>query len=735
MLTVFSSSRHFLYNNHVFYYIRIFIALTGTTLVPWLLKEEPKITIPLTLGVVAAALTDLDDRLAGRLRNLVITLVSFFVASVSITLLFPYPWFFALGLAISTCSFILLGALGQRYATIAFGALLIAIYTMLGTSIFPVWYQQPLLLLTGAIWYNLLTLAGHALFPIRPLQENLARCYHQLSVYLHAKTNLFDPDAEAEEYEQAVFDIAMANGTLVSTLNQTKITLLSRLKGDRGQQGTRRTLHYYFVVQDIHERASSSHIQYQKLRETLRHSDLLFRFQRLLSMQAQACARVSQSIILRKQYQHSSRFENAFTYLEISLEKLKNQQLVDTKIVAFSNLLKNLRAIDAQLAGLSSEQYLTLQEIAQYNKQSDDRQYPDKQYNDKQEETQLSDEALTGWRDISFRLLSNLTPKSALFRHAIRMSALLCTGYAIIQLFDMQRGYWILLTSLFVCQPNYSATRRRLALRVIGTLAGILIGLPILYLVPSIEGQLLLIVISGVLFFAFRSSQYAHATLFITLLVLLSFNLLGEGFEVALPRIVDTLIGCGIALLAVSFIWPDWNFRQLPQVITRTMNANCHYLNAILLQYHQGKSNCLEYRVARRNAHNYDAELASVVSNMSSEPKHHRISQEEAFRFLCLNHTMLSYISALGAHRDRLNEPVILDLLTEAIHHVESALQQDRVNDEFLHQISEHLIQKSNQLNSDNSKVQLVLQQVGLLVELLPEIVNLKKQINNQKSN
>ena len=99
-------------------------ALIGTTAVPWWLGI-PKLTIPLTLGVVAAALTDLDDRLAGRLRNLLITLVCFFVASASIELLFPYPWLFALGLTTSTYGFILLGALGQRYATIAFGALLI----------------------------------------------------------------------------------------------------------------------------------------------------------------------------------------------------------------------------------------------------------------------------------------------------------------------------------------------------------------------------------------------------------------------------------------------------------------------------------------------------------------------------------------------------------------------------------------------------------------------------------
>jgi hypothetical protein len=34
-------------------------------------------------------------------------------------------------------------------------------------------------------------------------------------------------------------------------------------------------------------------------------------------------------------------------------------------------------------------------------------------------------------------------------------------GYAFIQFTGLQHGYWILLTSLFVCQPNYNATRHR----------------------------------------------------------------------------------------------------------------------------------------------------------------------------------------------------------------------------------------------------------------------------------
>ncbi|MBG5896227.1 TIGR01666 family membrane protein [Providencia stuartii] len=713
MLTLLTSYRRVLYNSHALYYIRILIALTGTTLIPWLLGQEPKVTIPLTLGMVAAALTDLDDRLTGRLKNLAITLLCFFIASVSIELLFPHPVLFFFGLALSTCGFILLGALGQRYATIAFGALLIAIYTMLGVPIFDTWYQQPSLLLIGAIWYNLLTLIGHILFPVRPLQDAITQCYQQLAAYLDAKANLFDPDLE-DDYQQSVYDLALVNSTLVSTMNQAKIALLSRLKGDRGQKGTRNTLQYYFVAQDIHERASSSHIQYQQLSRTLRHSDILFRFQRLLSMQARACQQVAQSVLWRKQYQHNPRFEGTFAYLENSLQLLKQQSPAIHEIKALYNLLKNLKGIDVQLRGLGLEQ-------------------GSRQQNNKQFE-QLSDESPSGISDIIARFKHHLTPQSALFRHAVRMSLLLCTGYLIIQLFDLERGYWILLTSLFVCQPNYSATKRRLALRIIGTLIGILVGLPLLKFVPSMEGQLTLIVISGLLFFVFRSSQYAQATLFITLLVLFCFNLLGEGFEVALPRVIDTLVGCFIAFLAVSFIWPDWKFRQLPQVVQKTMNSNCRYLDAILQQYYQGKDNSLEYRVARRDAHNNDAEFASIVSNMASDPKSYKVTQEQAFRLLCLNHTLLSYISALGAHREQMQNEENLIILSDAICYVETSLQVmslDTLMDEKSERLRESITHRIDSIStSDDEKTVLIMEQTRLLLELIPEIKSMVKQIN-----
>lgn len=166
---------------------------------------------------------------------------------------------------------------------------------------------------------------------------------------------MFDPDIE-DQSQAPLYDLALANGLLMATLNQTKLSLLTRLRGDRGQRGTRRTLHYYFVAQDIHERASSSHIQYQTLREHFRHSDVLFRFQRLMSMQGQACQQLSRCILLRQPYQHDPHFERAFTHIDAALERMRDNGAPADLLKTLGFLLNNLRAIDAQLATIESEQ-------------------------------------------------------------------------------------------------------------------------------------------------------------------------------------------------------------------------------------------------------------------------------------------------------------------------------------------------------------------------------------------
>ena len=702
------------YNTTFMYNLRMIIAFAGTAFVPYFMGQQLA-TIPLTLGVVAAGLSDIDDRFSVRIMNLIYTYIGFFITAASIYFLFPHPILFAIGLIVSCIGWILLGSLGRRYATISYGCLVISVYSMLGVGLFDHWYTQAGLLVIGAMWYGLLSTISFLLFPVRQVQDKLSQCYSSLGDFLFAKSNLFDVDMTPDSYQQSMIELSLENGKLVGIFNEMKTALLTRLKGDRGQKDTRRSLQYYFVAQDIHERADSAHIDYQKLVKIFEHSDILFRFQRILSIQAKACKDLSQSILQRETYQHNKRFKHAFANLKLSLEKLRSEQQYDQVWVnALFSLYQNLKSIDAQLRNVETERHIKFDKS-------------------KHIENQLKDDDLKGWDDIVIRVKQHLTPESVLFRHAIRVSIVLFIGYIFVQVTNIQYGYWILLTALFVSQPNFNATKRRLRLRIVGTLVGIILGYAVLYFIPSLEGQLLLLVLSGVLFFELRSKQYAQATAFITILALINFNLDGIGFAAALPRMIDTLIGCALAWFGVSFIFPDWKFRRLPRTIRRSLTTQCEYLAEVIEQYKSGRNNGLKYRVVRRAAHNSDADVASLISTLATEPDFDPVQKSLAFEFLCLNHTLLSYIAALGAHRDKIADQEVLQLLDKALDDIRGALLNDEVPDLSAQNMLNTIRQRLSQNNEDDHKSLIVLQQLSLMLSILSQLSRLKQSLSHDR--
>ena len=699
------------YNTTFMYNVRMLIAFTGTAFVPYLLNFQLA-TIPLTLGVVAAGISDIDDRFSVRIMNLIYTYIGFFITAASVQLLFPYPAVFAIGLIVSCIGWILLGSLGRRYATIAYGCLVVSVYSMLGVHLFEQWYLQPALLVAGAAWYGLLSTISFLLFPVRKLQDQLSASYHALGSFLFAKSNLFDVDMTPSSYQQSMIDLALENGKLISIFNDMRMALLTRLKGDRGQKDTRRSLQYYFVAQDIHERADSAHIDYQKLAKIFQHSDILFRFQRILTIQGKACQDLANCILTRTRYLHNKRLKHSFENLRLSLEKLHADQIYDqVRINALFALYQNLKSIDAQLQNLETERNIQL-------------------INAQQAENQLKDDDLKGWNDMMVRVKQHLTPESVLFRHAVRLSIVLFIGYIFIQLTHIAYGYWILLTALFVCQPNFNATKRRLYLRIVGTLIGIIVGLAIIYFIPSLQGQLVMLVLSGVLFFELRSKQYAQATAFITILALINFNLDGSAFAAGLPRLIDTIIGCALAWFGVSFIWPDWKFRRLPRTIQRSLQAQCKYLAEVVTQYHEGRNNALNYRVVRRAAHNNDAEVASLISTLATEPNIDPTKKAQAFEFLCLSHTFLSYIAALGAHRERIDEPAILSLLDQALDDIQGALLRDEVPDLSSQNMLQSIRERLSRNDENDQKSLIILQQLSLILSILTRLSMLKQSLS-----
>ncbi|WP_243474012.1 YccS/YhfK family membrane protein, partial [Acinetobacter baumannii] len=187
-------------NSILIYCLQILIVLTGTTLgLLWLGHNE--LIVPVTLGAIAAALTDFDDRLSLRLRNLLYVCLLFFTVSTILGFLAPYKFLFILYLSISSACFILLGALGQRYATISFGTILLSIYSMFGLGEYAHWYQQPTYFVYGALWYGLTSILFFILKPTLPLQDKLSQIFEEISALLQAKARLFDPDNK-ENVEQ-----------------------------------------------------------------------------------------------------------------------------------------------------------------------------------------------------------------------------------------------------------------------------------------------------------------------------------------------------------------------------------------------------------------------------------------------------------------------------------------------------------------------------------------------------
>ncbi len=696
-------------NKTINYSLLILVTLLGVVIPAWY-YELNSLIIPLILGVIAAALAESDDKFTGRLKSVTLTLICFAVATFSIELLFNSPILFAIGLFTSTFGFIMLGAVGPRYASIAFGSLLIAIYTMLGAHESTNLWLQPVLLLTGAAWYFLISMIWSAFWPMQPVQQSLANVFLQLANYLDTKSQLFYPVTNLVPQPHRIEE-ARLNAATVTALNQCKATLLSRSKRGHVDGASDRFLNTYFLAQDIHERISSSHYRYQELAEHFGRYDILFRFKYLLETQAKACREIANSIRLGKEYQHTGDSILALDELMSSLSYLQNQENPQWRSLLnqLNYLFNNLSTVEKQLSNVNN---------------------PDA---NRLEEGVLDDTEAHTLKAMWHRIRSNFDKRSMLFRHAIRMSVALTLGYGIIQFFDIERGYWILLTTLFVCQPNYSATRQKLVSRIIGTLAGLLGGVFLLTLFPTEESQLFFIVVSGVFFFAFRQGNYSYATGFITLLVLFCFNQLGEGYAVVLPRLADTLIGCALAVLAVVLIFPDWQSRRLHKVMADAILANKNYLAQIIGQYRIGKKDNLSYRIARRDAHNQDANLTNAVSSMLAEPGKYRSATDESFRFLTLSHALLSYISALGAHRTRIDNEDTHQLVLDAhraIHkHLEVLFNQlnDYCESCDTSEIDDpHLEARlSEWREEDENSVRMVLQQLYLIYRMLPELHSL----------
>jgi uncharacterized membrane protein YccC len=202
----------------------------------------------------------------------------------------------------------------------------------------------------------------------------------------------------------------------------------------------------------------------------------------------------------------------------------------------------------------------------------------------------------------------------------IRLSAarlMVCVGVAAVmsEILPLQRSYWVVLTVAIVMKPDFGSVFTRAIQRGLGTVVGAAGGAVIVAAVPY--GPLLLIpvaVFAGLLPYG-RSRNYGLMSVFLTPLVVLLIDLPNHtGWHLAEARLIDTLLGCGIALVIGYAPWPTVWTAHLPGQFADTVSSICEYLEQALVERSSER-----YRL-RRRAYRALSDLRAEFQRTLSEP-------------------------------------------------------------------------------------------------------------------
>jgi len=179
-------------------------------------------------------------------------------------------------------------------------------------------------------------------------------------------------------------------------------------------------------------------------------------------------------------------------------------------------------------------------------------------------------------------LRANFTPRSVMFRHALRLATVTSVDVVILHLIHLNHGYWLPMTSIIVLQPYTGETWRRSGDRVGGTVAGAVLAALLAATIPSETGIMTVICIGCVFTLATYAADYAWYCFFLTpTIVLLTLPHLRD-WHFAAVRMGMTGLGALVAIIAMLLFWPERETVQPPGLLPRPVAADAAYLRAML---------------------------------------------------------------------------------------------------------------------------------------------------------
>ena len=179
------------------------------------------------------------------------------------------------------------------------------------------------------------------------------------------------------------------------------------------------------------------------------------------------------------------------------------------------------------------------------------------------------------------RLVSHLSFRSVLFRNALRGAIGLALAVTVIEVTNVQHGFWVVLGTMSVLRSNALGTGATALQAVGGTAVGFVVGSAIMIGVANHTVLLwvllpLAVLVSGI---APTKISFVAGQAAFTVMVVILFNIIQpQGWKVGLTRIEDVAIGCGVSIVVGFLFWPRGAMAALGHALSDAFVASSAYL-------------------------------------------------------------------------------------------------------------------------------------------------------------
>lgn len=558
--------------------------------------------------------------------------------------------------------FSFIGIYGTRASSIGINALLVMVLNVARPRAGAESLINAAYVLSGGVWYTLLSLLLYSFRPYKLVQQALGDCMQATAEYLRIKASFYAPDTDYEDAYRRLLDTQV-------TVHQKQDLLRELLFKSRNivKESTNigRVLMMVFLdIIDLFERIMTSQQDYRKLHRSFDGTGLMQECRSLILDLASELDEIAIAVMRGKPSVEntalSARIQASRDHLDRYGKEHRTAENADT-FFDLGNILDSIEDL--------SDRLHTLHGYTTYDRKLTPGFDPTMEL-----------DAFVAHQDIDRQLIEdNLTIKSNIFRHSLRVSIATITAFVISRFLPFGHGYWIMLTTIVILKPAYSLTRQRNFQRLVGTLAGALVGLLIIFFIRDRNALFVLMILFMIAAYTFLRIDYLVFVILMTPYVLLLFHLLypADFRTILTDRVIDTLIGSGIAFLANILIIPSWEHERIIDFMTAAIKANNAYFRDVTGSFTGTPVSVQQYKLSRKNAFVALANLSDAFSRMLSEPRSRQKSVAGMHQFVVSNHMLTSHVATLAyyaetvstagtdpaRYRDPVWQPVVDDIV------------------------------------------------------------------------